>query len=45
MACVVAPVLFLAGEVALIRIYMYEMFKIDHNIWDDFLLLRHLRSF
>ncbi len=40
----VAPALFLAGETALIRIYMYEMFEIDHNIWDAVLLFGHLRS-
>ncbi len=31
---VAGPVVFLSGEVSLIKVYIYEMFKIDHDIWD-----------
>jgi hypothetical protein len=37
LACFLGPALLLAGEVAIIKVIMYEMFETDYNIWDPLL--------
>ena len=35
--CFIAPAVLISGEAAFIKVIMYEMFEIDHNLWDTFL--------
>ncbi|MCR5584168.1 MAG: hypothetical protein K6F63_01885 [Lachnospiraceae bacterium] len=37
LACFLGPAILLAGEAAIIKVIMDEMFKIDFNIWDPLL--------
>ncbi len=44
LACFVGPTVFFACEAAVIKVVMYEMLEIDHDIWNDLLPFFFLRQ-
>ena len=41
LACFAGPVLLLEVETSVLKVFIYEMFEIDHNIWDLVLSFLH----